>query len=188
MKTITAKTPEQVREWVTNNPHYRGGWLDAGKNKVQRPSDARYFELANREERFRIPLSIHAQCFLTAMHKVEGYMYQWDEVEEKVYPFIRKGTVRITLPDATIKIGEIARYDSDFENESSFVILDDGKKAELVYIDKHVVIELPITTEEIKSKIEALDFDGDDRDDATIAKWESLIDPVSNGELLFDRP
>ncbi len=188
MKTITAKTPEQVREWITNNPHYRGGWLDKNKCSSRHPNDAAYFELANRGERLRIPLNINEHCYFTAGHDRDGFLFQWDFMEEKVKQY-RGKTVRIKNGDAT-NIGILCDYQrSPFSTGwKSVVVLDDGESAVTVTIDDASIIEETITIEEIKNKIESLDFDGDDRDDATIEKWEALIDPVTNGEPIFDRP
>jgi hypothetical protein len=65
MKQTTAKSVEQVRDWIESTPHHEG-------RKVPE------MELRNHHEIFRIPTAIWSACSTKSGDQFDNRMFRWD--------------------------------------------------------------------------------------------------------------
>lgn len=72
MKQTTAKTPEEVRDWVETTPHHKG-WRDG----VGCPDY--YLVLEGHDQRLRIPADVLEKCKLRPGDEFDRRMYRWDD-------------------------------------------------------------------------------------------------------------
>lgn len=74
MKQLTARSPEQVKAWVTEHPHHLG-YLEGV------PPNFTHLSLQGRTHRLRIPTAIKAQCKLVPSTNDDSRMFVWDEAK-----------------------------------------------------------------------------------------------------------
>lgn len=89
MKTLTAKTLTEVRNWLEENPHHYAEALNSKKRTIQTNDEGvGFFLIGGRNGRIYIPAELNTQCFLTPYLVREGFMYRWDYLAESIAPLI----------------------------------------------------------------------------------------------------
>lgn len=71
MKQVTARTPQQVREWVSSHAHHIGYVEGTHPNYT-------HLVLQGHAHRLRIPTEVHKQCSLKPSVRDRSRMFIWD--------------------------------------------------------------------------------------------------------------
>lgn len=101
MKTLTAKTPEEVKQWIAENQHHNGAWVTKWRSNISMRSDEpAFFKLRGHNATLFIPIALHTKCFLTPYGADADKMYRWDDIAEKAAPDFGK---RVTTSANTLE-------------------------------------------------------------------------------------
>lgn len=81
MKTVEAKTPQEVKAWVSTKPHYEGYVLTKTKAHDPHPGEVGFLVLRGDDDIIYIPSEVHKDCYLKPL--LDGkFMYEWDDEAE----------------------------------------------------------------------------------------------------------
>lgn len=72
MKQLTAKTPEQVKEWIEAHAHH----IASAEGPPAAPT---HLMLQGREHRLRIPKAVHLQCKLVPSEHDDSRIFVWEK-------------------------------------------------------------------------------------------------------------
>jgi len=81
MRDTHATETDEVKHWVTNNPHFEGEALKRDYSGDPRPDEVAFLCLTGENVRIFIPSEVNQKCFLKPSNR-KGFMFDWDNEAE----------------------------------------------------------------------------------------------------------
>lgn len=99
MRDTHATRINEVKNWVTKNPHFAGEALKRDYSTDPRPGEATFLCLTG-DNRIFIPSELNKKCFLKPSER-DGFMFEWDNEAELLANVVLPKWALVTTPVRT---------------------------------------------------------------------------------------